>query len=106
MTATPTLRVEPDLLRTVAASFPTGPGCGDGAGAPTASVPDPGLMGLSGGWASGPVLTAVAVAAQAGIEELSARAGRMAVAVRAAADGYQEADERAGARATGARERS
>jgi hypothetical protein len=94
---TPTLRVDPDELRTVAAGWP---------GADRWELPGPDRTGLPGsGWSCLPALAAVTAAARARVDELAAEAGWLAARLREAARAYDDADDRAAARATGARAR-
>lgn len=64
-------------------------------------------VGLPGdGWASRPTLTAVLTGLRIRLEELAGNAERLASGLRDAAGAYDEADDRAHARAKAARPRA
>ncbi|MFJ8580215.1 type VII secretion target [Micromonospora sp. NPDC093277] len=88
--------VEPELLRGVAR------GLGDDAYQLARSLSGaPGLVVPADGWRAGVALAELEAATHRWCGALAARVATTAEAVRAAADGYEAADERAARRLTG-----
>lgn len=88
--------VEPDLLRGVARELTD-----DAYRLARGPVAEPGLVVSADGWRAGVTLAELEAAVQRWCGSLAARVAATAEAVRAAADGYEAADERAARRLAG-----